>query len=218
MTRIQQKLNKARGKFLILLLAAVIISGGCSQKKDETPAPEPVDYCALIRSTNKLILSEMTINKMASVEDLKFDEAKGSRQQLNAVLNWFKIGTRKGAYSYSTYLRAYMDLNELEPGDVEVDSVTKVMRIHLPEIKTEFIGRDVPLREDHYRVTGLRSQIKPEERARVKEAMNESLKREVEERSGFKDRLKTSAKGKAVAYFTAFAEDNGFRAEVEVKD
>ena len=55
MIRIQQKLNKARGKFLILLLAAVIISGGCSQKKDETPAPEPVDYCALIRSTNKLI-------------------------------------------------------------------------------------------------------------------------------------------------------------------
>ena len=92
------------------------------------------------------------------------------------------------------------------------------MRIHLPEIKTEFIGRDVPLLEDHYRVTGLRSQIKPEERARVKEAMNESLKREVEERSGFKDRLKVSAKGKAIAYFTAFAEDNGFRAEVEVKD
>ncbi|MDE6409734.1 MAG: DUF4230 domain-containing protein [Muribaculaceae bacterium] len=220
MTRFQAcKSRFGRGlPILFSLLFAMLIASGCTRKEEESVKAEPVDYAALIRSTNKLILSEMTINKMASIDDLKFDEAKGSRQQLNAVLNWFKIGTRKGAYSYNTYLRAFIDLNELKLSDVEVDTVAKVMRIHLPEIKTEFIGRDVQLREDHYRVTGLRTQINLEERARVKEAMNASLKREVEERAGFKERLKASAKGKAVAYFTAFAEGNGFRAEIDIKD
>ncbi len=220
MTRFQKNIRRLSRWVTILLsvIFAIVIASACSSKEEERAEEEPVDYAALIRSTNKLVLSEMTINKMATVDDLKIDEAKGSRQQLNAVLNWFKIGTRKGAYSYNTYLRAYMNLNELKPTDVEVDTVAKVMRIHLPEIRTEFIGRDVQFREDHYRVTGLRTQIKPEERARVKEAMNASLKREVEERAGFKERLKASAKGKAEAYFTAFAEGNGFRAEIDIKD
>lgn len=220
MTRFREFMDRPGGGFPILLsfLLAMVIASACARKEEEPVKADPVDYAAMIRSTDKLVLSEMTINKMASVDDLKFNDAKGSRQQLNAVLNWFKIGTRKGAYSYNTYLRAYMDLNELKPADVEVDTVSRVMRIHLPEIKTEFIGRDVQLREDHYRVTGLRTPINPEERARVKEAMNASLKREVEERAGFKERLKASAKGKAVSYFTAFAEGNGFRAEVEVRD
>lgn len=218
MTRFLNDLPRRSRRLSLLLLAAFAFCACSSKKEDETPKEEPVDYCSLIRSSNKLVFAEMTINKMASVEDLKFDEAKGSRQQIDAVLNWFKIGTRKGAYSYNTYLRAYMDMNELNPEDVEIDTVARVMHIRLPEIHTEFVGRDVELREDHYRVTGLRTQIKPEERARVKEAMNESLKKEVEERSGFKERLVASAKGKAVAYFTAFAQENGYEAQVEVKD
>ena len=141
MTRFQARKSRfGRGlPILFSLLFATLIASGCTRKGEEGVTAEPVDYAALIRSTNKLILSEMTINKMASIDDLKFDEAKGSRQQLNAVLNWFKIGTRKGAYSYNTYLRAFIDLNELKPSDVEADTVAKIMRIHLPEIKTEFI-------------------------------------------------------------------------------
>lgn len=216
--RLRACLDRLVKRCAIPFIVVGFLMSGC--KKEEAPVEreEPVDYCALIRSADKLVLSEMTINKMGSVEDMKLEDAKGKQQTWAAILNWFKIGTRKGVYSYNTYLRAYIDLSELEPSDVEIDTVSKVMHIRLPEIRTEYVGRDVSLNEDHYRVTGLRSQIDPQERARVKEAMNESLRREVEERSGFKERLKSSARGKAVAYFTAFASDNGFEADVKIKE
>ncbi|MDE5868862.1 MAG: DUF4230 domain-containing protein, partial [Muribaculaceae bacterium] len=116
---------------------------------------------------------------------------------------------------YNTYLRAYMDLDELKPGDVEVDTASRVMRIRLPEIHTEFVGRDVEIREEHYRVSGLRSQINPEERARIKEAMNESLRKEVEEHSGYREHLKEVGIEKAKGYFTAFAAENGYEVNFE---
>ena len=83
----------------------------------------------------------------------------------------------------------------------------------MPEISTEFAGRDVWIREEQYRVTGLRSNINADERARVKEAMNEALKKEVEERSSFRDRLKVTAKEKANAYFMAFGAENGYKVD-----
>ena len=215
-TPLQSQFKSLRLFPILLLAFFMAAAAGCTRPADrgDEAQEQPADYYSMIRSANKLILSEMTVNKIASVEDLKWDEAKGSRQKFDALLNCFKIGTRKGAYSYNTYLRAYIDLNELRPEDVEADTVTTVMRIRLPEVHTEFAGRDVELREDHYRVTGLRSQIRPEERARVKEAMNDQLKEEVEVRSGFKERLKATAKEKAVAYFTSFAEEQGFKAEI----
>ncbi|MDE7413231.1 MAG: DUF4230 domain-containing protein [Muribaculaceae bacterium] len=207
--------------FFLPLLILSLMGGGCEKRsgdeaRAEDVAPVP-DYYSLIRSADKLILSEMTINKMATVEDLGLNQAKGSKQTMDAILNLFKIGTRKGAYSYNTYLRAYIDLSELTPGDVEVDTAARLIRVSLPEIRTEFAGRDVEVREDHYRVTGLRTNIGADERARVKEAMNEALRKEVEERAGFRDRLTASAREKALAYFTAFAAENGYTAEIKFK-
>ena len=205
------------GGTVISFLFLTLVFFSCSRKEEEKEAVPLTDYYSVIRSVDKLVLSEMTISKMSSVEDLKLDEAQGSRQKFEAFLNCFKLGTRKGAYSYNTYLRAYIDLGELERGDVEIDTVARTMKIRLPEVRTEFIGRDVGIKEEHYRVTGLRSSIRPEERAKVKEAMNESLRKEVEERAGFKEALRRSAIVKAKAYFSAFASENGYIAEITVK-
>ena len=201
-----------------LLISLLIMAGGCGKSgeevKEETP---PTDYYSEIRSANKLILAEMTLNKMATVEDLRLNEAKGGREKIDAILNYFKLGTRKGAWSYNTYLRAYIDLSELHPEDVEVDTAAHVMHIRLPEIRTEFVGRDVEIKEDHYRVTGLRSAIKPEERARIKEAMNESLRQEVQQRSGIRERLRQTAMAKAKGYYNIYAAENGFDADITIK-
>lgn len=197
----------------------VVLLLTCCGKKEERVNPEPPkDYYSLLRSVNKLSLAEMAVSKMGSVDDLTQEEADGAGQKLQAFLNSFKIGSRKGAYSYNTYLRAYLDLNKLGREDVNVDTVAKIMHIVLPEIETEFIGRDVEMREEHYRVTGLRSSITAGERARVKEAMNESLKKEVEERSGFRERLKTTGREKAVAYFSTLASEAGYTADIKFKE
>lgn len=203
---------------LPLLAAGLLLCLSCRRVDPAPEQPEPTDYYSIVRSADKLVLAEMTINKIATVEDLRLRDAKGGRQTWEALLNKVKIGNRKAAYSYNTYLRAYIDMAEFTPSDIDVDTASKVMRIRLPEIHTEFAGRDVEVTEAHYRVTGLRSDIRPEERAQVKEAVNESLRREVEERSGFRDRVKATARTKALAYFTALAEENGFTAEIEIKE
>jgi len=195
------------------LLCMVLVS--CSKKDETVAAPPAPDYYSELRSVNKLMVGEMTVSKMATIDDLRLSDAKDVKQKLTAVLNKFKVGNRKGVYSYRTYLRAYMDLSELRPEDVTVDEVSHTMKIRMPEIRVEFAGRDPEICEEHYRVTGLRSQIRPNERAEMKEAVNESLRAEVEERAGFREKLIESGRVKAETYFREFGAANGYKVEIE---
>lgn len=185
--------------FLLLLILA-----SCSQKEDKT------DYISDFRSINKLVLAQMTVSKMATVDDIGLDEATGLRQTTKALVDKFKIGTRKAAFSYDTYLRAYIDMSKLSESDVKIDRENRVVNIILPPVEVEFAGRDATIREDHYRVTGLRSDIGPEERAKIKELMNTALKAEVENNPEFTSRLEQEARLKAKTYFESLAARDGY--------
>ena len=193
-----------------LALAALIFTG-C--RKNE----EPHDIYNEIKSVNRLNLAGMTISKMATIDDITLDEAKGVKETADALLNAIKIGDRIAVYSYDTYLRAYIDLSELTPSDVAVDESTRSVTLLLPAIKTEFAGRDLPIRENHYRVTGLRSAINAKERAAIKERMNESLKAEVRRNPQFQNHVKSEARRKAVAYFESMLGNFGYSADISFK-
>lgn len=193
-----------------LALAALIFTG-C--RKNE----EPHDIYNEIKSVNRLNLAGMTISKMATIDDITLDEAKGVKETADALLNAIKIGDRIAVYSYDTYLRAYIDLSELTPSDVAVDESTRSVTLLLPAIKTEFAGRDLPIRENHYRVTGLRSAINAKERAVIKERMNESLKAEVRRNPQFQNHVKSEARRKAVAYFESMLGNLGYSADISFK-
>lgn len=87
----------------------------------------------------------------------------------------------------------------------------------LPPVQTEFAGRDLGMREEHYRVTGLRSQINAKERAEIKEKMNASLKKEVENDPAFKNILIDRAKKQAVMYFENMFAGTGYTPVVVFK-
>ncbi|MDE6338440.1 MAG: hypothetical protein K2K97_01470, partial [Muribaculaceae bacterium] len=70
---------------------------------------------------------------------------------------------------------------------------------------------------DHYRVTGLRSEIDAKERAEIKEQMNTHLKQEVEEKSEFRSRLDAEARTKADAYFKTLLGGDGYNVIVNFK-
>lgn len=193
-----------------LALAALIFTG-C--RKNE----EPHDIYNEIKSVNRLNLAGMTISKMATIDDITLNEAKGVKETADALLNAIKIGDRIAVYSYDTYLRAYIDLSELTPSDVAVDESTRSVTLLLPAIKTEFAGRDLPIRENHYRVTGLRSAINAKERAAIKERMNESLKAEVRRNPQFQNHVKSEARRKAVAYFESMLGNLGYSADISFK-
>ncbi len=175
------------------------------------------NYVDELRSVNKLVLAQMTVSKMATIDDLPLDDARGIKQTAAAMLDIIKIGNRKAAYSYDTYLRAYVDMSQLSPDDVRVDHDARTVTITLPPIETEFEGRDITVKEDHYRVTGLRSNIDQYERAEMKEMMNASLKNEVESNPEFRRRLIREAQAKARAYFEALADNEGYTVIVDFK-
>ena len=190
----------------------IVILASCARQE-----PPGRNYLDELRSVNKLVLAQMTISKMATVGDLRPEDAKGMKQTAAALLDQFKFGNRKAAYSYDTYLRSYIDLSQLQPGDISIDHEARTVTIALPPVETEYMGRDVTIREDHYRVTGLRSDIDQDERARIKEAMNASLKAEVEANPEFRQKLEQQARAKARAYFTSIAAADGYKANIIFK-
>ena len=195
----------------VVSIIIVLISAGCS---NEEPARK---LYTEVKSVDKLLLAQMTVTKMASVDDVSIDDAKGMKQTIAALTDAVKIGDRKAAYSYSTYIRAYMDLSELQPSDLLVDDRRKTIILNLPDVKTEFAGRDMEIKEEHYRVSGLRSNIRPEERAALKEKMNTQLKKEVRENPEFQEKLEAQARGKAKSYFTSLLGRDGYEVIVNFK-
>lgn len=200
------------GIYKYLSIALVLMLSACTK---QTRAD--YNYVDELRSVNKLVLAQMTVSKMATIDDLPLDDARGIKQTAAAMLDIIKIGNRKAAYSYDTYLRAYVDMSQLSPDDVRIDHDARTVSITLPPIETEFEGRDITVKEDHYRVTGLRSNIDQYERAEMKEMMNASLKNEVESNPEFRRRLIREAQAKARAYFEALADNEGYTVIVDFK-
>lgn len=175
------------------------------------------NYLSEVKSVNKLVLAQMTVSKMATIDDIDLSKAEGMKQMAAGMLDAVKVGNRIAAYSYDTYLRAFVDLSGLTPDDVKVDDASKTITLTLPAVQTEFAGRDMEIREDHYRVTGLRSEIDAKERADIKEAMNTALKHEVEEKSEFRSRLESEARAKADTYFRSLLGGDGYNVIVNFK-
>lgn len=193
--------------FLILALLGSMSLVSC---RNGVAKEQERDYLSEVKSVNKLVLAQMTISKMATVDDIDLAKAEGLREIAAGLIDALKVGDRKAAYSYDTYLRAYIDLSGVTADDINVDHAAKTITLTLPQVQTEFVGRDLQIREDHYRVTGLRSRIDARERAGIKEHMNEALRREVEEKSEFRSRLEKEARSKCAAYFQSVLGGDGY--------
>lgn len=190
---------------------------GCQHLGFNQDAAAPRNYLSEVKSVNKLVLAQISITKMATVNDIDLSKVSGMKQMASGLLDAVKVGNRKAAYSYNTYLRAYVDLSNLAPDDVTVDEVSKTITLNLPAVQTEFAGRDMEIREDHYRVSGLRSEISAQERAEIKEMMNAALKEEVEQKSEFRTRLEAEARTKADTYFKSLLGGDGYNVIVNFK-
>lgn len=195
------------------MLVLLAVSGGCSDGCNEAKQL----LVSQIRRCNRLNLGEMRISKTATIEDLKLSDADGPRQTVAALLDAVKIGDRKAVYSYDTYLTAFIDLSAFSEKDVDIDTGAKRVRITLPSVQTHMSGRDVAVREDHYRVTGLRSQVSPAERAAVKEKMSRHLKEEITSDKRYSDILVGRAQQRAIEYFNNLLSHDGYTVEINFR-
>lgn len=194
--------------YVILAAIAALLFQGCSLKE------ERMQVYSEIKDVESLTLAEMTLNKVGTIDDMTWDKARGFSQSMGALVNTFKAGKRIGVYSYNTYLQAYIELGELRDEDVVVDEERKLVKLTLPPVRTRYLGRDMGITEEHLRVTGLRSSITPQERAKVKEVMNTALKAEVEGNSDLRSRIEDEARAKAREFFTILLKNRGYESEI----
>lgn len=191
---------------IILVLLGSIL--GCGRKE------EPIDVYSRLTDMSQLELARMTVEKVGMISDRDIHEANTLAGKAEALIDAVKIGKRIGVYSYDTYVTAYIDLNDLHQEDVEIDRKNGSAKIKLPPVQIRIDGRDPQLREEHYRVTGLRSEIKPEERAALKSQMAAEAKGEILKRAETSSQLRVAAEYKAKTWFTRLLENWGYKAEV----
>ncbi|MDE6264738.1 MAG: DUF4230 domain-containing protein [Paramuribaculum sp.] len=200
--------------FLWLAVSGIALLSGCDKLASKDAGR---NLLSEVKSVNKLVLAQMAVSKMATIDDIDLSKAEGLKQTTAGLLDAIKLGNRKAAYSYNTYLRASIDLSTMTEGDIKVNESAKTITVTLPPVQTEFIGRDMEIKEDHYRVTGLRSQINAKERAELKEQMNAMLKHEVEVKPEFRNRLEAAARAKCESYFRTLLGHDGYNVIVKFK-
>lgn len=204
--------------FISLLLVASIPTACRSDNAREEDDVDAGRLISKIESVQKLTLARMTVKKTASIDDLRLEDAKGARQIAAAISDALKIGDRKAVYSYDTYLIAWIDPREIQPSDISVNHQERRISISLPKIHTSVAGREPEFHEDHYRVTGLRSQISPAERAALKESMNTQLKNEVENDPAFTAVLSDWGRRRAESFFRQLLATDGYTVDVFWKE
>lgn len=196
----------------IVLIVSVVALSSC-EKREEVQ----LDVYESLREVSRLELSRMTVGKVGMVADPGWDDVKDWEGKARVLWNSMKVGKRIGVYSYDTYVTAYVDLSKLRPEDVSVNREAGTVDILLPRVEVMVDGREPQLHEMHYRVTGFRSRIRPEERSALKAQMAKEVKKELASSRQGIEKLRKSAEDKARAWVVGLAENWDLAAKVDFR-
>lgn len=208
----RRKKRKVSSDVSALLLSLLFLLPSC--KKEER---RQIDVYESLHEVNRLELSKMTVGKVGTVSDPEWKDTKDWEGKARFFWNSMKVGKRIGVYSYDTYVIAYIDLSKLRPEDITVDSGTGTVDILLPPVEVMVDGREPQLHEEHYRVTGFRSRITPEERARLKAQMAKEVKKELASSREGMEALKKIAQAKAGVWITELVRNWDLTANIEFR-
>lgn len=189
----------------LLLAWSVLLGGSCSgDDSKENVADSPAmakeftpDFYQEWHRTAKIEFATMTVTKTVTTERSA----------------WYKIGDRIAVYSFDVYLRAFIDMDKLQPSDISVDQKNKVITVNLPPVQSEIAGRSEELKEVYENIGLFRSRPDSRERASLKEKAGEDFRKEFSTNPVFRRELESTALRKAHAYFEALGEAAGYRVE-----
>lgn len=182
--------------FSFLLIGVFLFA--CSKKQ----APDHTSIYEEIRHVNKMEFASMAVTKTVKTERS----------------DWYKVGKRIAVYSFDTYLKAFIDLYEFEPEDMDFDEENKTVKVTLPPVKVEISGRDMEMKKEYENVGIFRTDIDSKERARMKEKASAELKKEMEGNPEYKRRLEETARRKARSYFETLFKNAGYTAYIRFSD
>ncbi|MDE7408528.1 MAG: DUF4230 domain-containing protein [Muribaculaceae bacterium] len=180
----------------ILLVISLLFA--CSKK----PAPDHTQLYEEIRHVNRMEFASLAVTKTVKTERT----------------DWYKVGKRIAVYSYDTYLKAFIDMNLLAPEDLKFDEASKTVHITLPPVSIEIAGRDMEMKKEYENIGIFRTEISPQERAKMKEKANAELKKELEGNPEYKQRLNQTARQKARSYFNTLLQNTGYTPVIHFSD
>ena len=181
-------------KFILVPAVVTVLLAACGKNDTNQLYQE-------IKSVDKMVFASMAITKTAIMNDD----------------HWYTVTKRIAVYSYDSYMRAYVDLSQLQMEDLIFDEDAKTVKVMLPPVMTEITGRDMDMRLEYDNIELLRRSLNSKERAEIKEEANASFKKEVEENPMFKQQLTDAAKRKARKYFETIFDANGYTASIDFK-
>ncbi len=181
-----------RNKLVITL--GVFLLWSCSK-------PDHAELYQEIKSADKMVFASMAITKTAKLESKR----------------WYTVGKRIAVYSYDSYMRAYVDLSELQEEDIVFDEKNKKVKVTLPPVKIEVSGRDMDMRKEYDNIGLFRDSLDAKERAAIKEIANKSFNKEIVKNAVFREQLTESAKRKARTYFETIFKGNGYEPIIDFK-
>lgn len=181
-------------KVLLLLVLLVTVSG-CKKEEEKR-----LTYSDL-KDVKKLVVAEMTIGKLGRIDED----------------HWYTVGKRVGVYSYDTYVRAFINMEELKYDDVIIDEKRKFCTITLPPVHVQPLGRDLTMTQEHMRVERMRSAITSQDVAALKEKMNKDVMKELEDNGLFYNKLIEAGETKARSYFSYLLKSLGYDSEVRIR-
>lgn len=155
-----------------------------------------------IRHVNKMEFASLAVTKTVKTERS----------------DWYKIGKRIAVYSFDTYLKAFIDLYQFEPEDMEFDEDNKTVKVTLPPVTIEITGRDMEMKKEYENVGMLRTEIDSKERAEMKEKASAALRKELEGNPEYKQKLEETARRKARSYFETLFKNAGYTAFIRFSD
>lgn len=180
------------------LIGILVLMAGCSKK----PAPDHTMLYEEIRHVDRMEFASMAVTKTVKTERT----------------DWYKVGKRIAVYSFDTYLKAYINLYEFEPEDMEFDEENKTVKVTLPPVKIEIAGRDMEMKKEYENVGMFRTEIDSKERAAMKEKASADLRKELEGNPEYKRKLDETARRKARLYFETLFKNAGYTAMIRFSD
>lgn len=193
-------------KRMLIYLCALLLVSSCDEEKQlsthlteelhEVGKLELIEY----RTEEIFIISpkEQSLKPVMSLDEIA-----------NYLDSKLTVGDRIGVYSFENFSVAYIDLSQLRDEDITFDASNKSIRLVLPSVQVEPIGRSGSIRKLHERITGMQGSISSEERRLMQ---NQASKLAIEALAPgtpkHKD-LVSKAEQKACAYFTGMLHARG---------
>lgn len=190
-----------------LFFTSLLLLVSCSQEKAKTIEIQE------LREVGKLELVEYRTEEVfvISGSGQTFATIRTLEEAGDYFVDLLRVGSRVGVYVFDNYSVAYIDLNDLSVEDVEFDQATGYVRLTLPSVQIEPIGRSGKLRVLHERVTGTKPMITNKERREMQNKASDLAKRRVAKGTAKHLELVQKAEVKAAAYFRGMLQARGYQ-------